>query len=85
MKNVISKRFVIRQSLVGKNVVIEFTNKKGVKHVYNHDIAFNIMKSKLENESVEFTHRKVPGFPLEQLFINDPDGVKVELNYKVDE
>ena len=49
MKNVISKRFVIRQSLVGKNVVIEFTNKKGVKHVYNHDIAFNIMKSKLEN------------------------------------
>jgi hypothetical protein len=43
------------------------------------------MKSKLENESVEFTHRKIPGFPLEQLFINDPDGVKVELNYKIDE
>ena len=49
VKNVISKRFVIRKSLVGKNVVIEFTNKKGVKVVYNHDIAFNIMKSKLEN------------------------------------
>tara|TARA_B110000196_G_scaffold81966_1_gene70653 strand:- start:1177 stop:1593 length:417 start_codon:yes stop_codon:yes gene_type:complete len=53
-------------------------------------VAFNAddieeMKSKLENKSVEFTHRKVPGFPLEQLFINDPDGVKVELNYKVDE
>ena len=48
VKNVISKRFVIRKSLVGKNVVIEFTNKKGVKVVYNHDIAFNIMKSKLE-------------------------------------
>ena len=26
-------------------------------------------------------HEKVPGFPLEQLFIDDPDGVKVELNY----
>ena len=49
VKNVISKRFVIRKSLVGKNVVIEFTNKKGVKVVYNHDIVFNIMKSKLEN------------------------------------
>ncbi|MDC1209709.1 VOC family protein [Pseudomonadota bacterium] len=53
-------------------------------------VAFNAddiegMKSKLENKSVEFTHRKVPGFPLEQLFINDPDGVKVELNYKVDD
>ena len=29
MSNLISKRFVIRQSLVGKNVTIEFTNKKG--------------------------------------------------------
>ena len=53
-------------------------------------VAFNAddiegMKSKLEKESVEFTHRKIPGFPLEQLFINDPDGVKVELNYKIDE
>ena len=29
MSNVIkSKRFVVRQSLVGKNQVIEFTNKK---------------------------------------------------------
>ena len=47
MSNLISKRFVIRQSLVGKNVTIEFTNKKGVKHVYNHDKAYNIMKSNL--------------------------------------
>jgi len=49
MSNLISKRFVIRQSLVGKNVTIEFTNKKGVKFTYNHDKAFNIMKCKLEN------------------------------------
>ena len=48
MSNLISKRFVIRQSLVGKNVTIEFTNKKGKKYVYNHDKAFNIMKSNLE-------------------------------------
>ena len=39
------------------------------------------MKSKLDKISMEYTHRKVPGFPLEQLFIDDPDGVKVELNY----
>ena len=37
--------------------------------------------SKLDKISMEYTHRKVPGFPLEQLFIMDPDGVKVELNY----
>ena len=49
-------------------------------------VAFNAddiegMKSKLDKMSMEYTHRKVPGFPLEQLFIMDPDGVKVELNY----
>ena len=49
-------------------------------------VAFNAddiesMKSKLDGISMEYTHRKVPGFPLEQLFLNDPDGVKVELNY----
>ena len=49
MSNLISKRFVIRQSLVGKNVTIEFTNKKGITYTYNHDIAFNIMKTKLES------------------------------------
>jgi len=53
-------------------------------------VAFNAddiesMKAKLEKISIEYTHRKVPGFPLEQLFIIDPDGVKVELNYVTSE
>ena len=53
-------------------------------------VAFNAddiesMKAKLEKISMEYTHRKVPGFPLEQLFIMDPDGVKVELNYATSE
>ena len=43
-----SKRFVVRKSLVGKNVVIEFTNKKGDTYKYNHDKAFSIMKNTLE-------------------------------------
>ena len=49
MSKITSKRFVIRQSLIGKNVVIEFTNKKGITYTYNHDIAYNIMKSKLQS------------------------------------
>ena len=50
MKNSItSRRFVIRKSLIGKGIVIEFTNKKGITYTYNHDIAFNIMKTKLES------------------------------------
>ena len=43
-----SKRFVVRLSLVGKNQVIEFTNKKGNTVTYNHDKVYSIMKDKLE-------------------------------------
>ena len=44
-----SKRFVVRLSLVGKNQVIEFTNKKGNTVTYNHDKVYSIMKDKLES------------------------------------
>ena len=47
MSNLITKRFVIRKSLIGKNVTFEFTNKNGDRIVYNHDKVFSIMKSKL--------------------------------------
>ena len=48
MQNLQSKRFVIRKSLIGKNQVIEVTFKNGKQVTYNHDIAYDIMKSKLE-------------------------------------
>ena len=35
-------RFVIRKSLIGKDVVIEFTNKKGEVVKYNHDEVYKI-------------------------------------------
>jgi len=47
MSNLITKRFVVRQSLIGKNVTFEFTNKKGDKITYNHDKVFSIMKDTL--------------------------------------
>ena len=48
MSTLNSKRFVIRKSLIGKNQIISFTNKKGVSITYNHDIVYEVMKSKLE-------------------------------------
>jgi len=48
MENLKSKRFVIRKSLVGKNQVIEVTFKNGKTITYNHDLAYEIMKDKLE-------------------------------------
>ena len=40
MKTVIKKRFVIANSLLGKNLTIEFTNKKGETFKYDHDKVF---------------------------------------------
>ena len=48
MNTIKSKRFVVRKSLIGKNTIIEFTNKKGDTYTYNHDKVWEIMKSKLE-------------------------------------
>ena len=48
LKKVESKRFVVRKSLIGKNVIITFTNKKGDEITYNHDKVYEIMKEKLE-------------------------------------
>ena len=49
MSNLITKRFVVRQSLVRKNVTFDFTNKKGDKITYNHDKVFSIMKDTLQS------------------------------------
>ena len=43
-----TKRFVIRKSLIGKNVVITFTNKKQENVSYNHDEVYNTHKSRFE-------------------------------------
>ena len=43
-----TKRFVIRKSLIGKNVVITFTNKKQENVSYNHDEGYNAHSEKFE-------------------------------------
>lgn len=43
-----TKRFVIRKSLIGKNTIITFTNKKDVTYTYNHDEVYNTHKERFE-------------------------------------
>ena len=43
-----SKRFVVRQSLIGKNTNVEVSFKNGKTVTYSHDKAYEIMKSSLE-------------------------------------
>jgi hypothetical protein len=49
MQKLETKRFVIRKSLIGKNVLITFINKKGDTMSYNHDDVYNTHKEKFDN------------------------------------
>jgi len=37
MTNITKSRFIISNSLIGQNLIISFTNKKGEQYTYDHD------------------------------------------------
>ena len=43
-----TKRFVMRKTLIGKNEIITFTNKKGITLKYDHDAVYSANQEKLE-------------------------------------
>ena len=43
-----TKRFVIRQSLIGKNMIITFVTKKGKTVTYNHDEVYDRNKERFD-------------------------------------
>ena len=51
-------------------------------------IAFNAegiaaARDRFDKAGIAYDHRLVPGAPLQQLFVTDPNGVKVEINFPV--
>ena len=46
--NLTTKRFVIRQSLIGTNTIITFTTKKGKTITYNHDEVYTKNKERFD-------------------------------------
>jgi catechol 2,3-dioxygenase-like lactoylglutathione lyase family enzyme len=53
-------------------------------------IAFNArgieaMRAKLKAHGVSFTERTVPAMNLQQVFVRDPNGILIELNYAADD
>jgi hypothetical protein len=40
------------------------------------------MKERLKSKGMAFDSRQVPGGDLWQIFVNDPNGVMIELNYE---
>ena len=49
MTNVTKSRFVISKSLIGKELVITFTNKKGETYTYEHDAVYSANQEKFES------------------------------------
>jgi len=53
-----------------------------VHHVAFASRDFNGMKARLQSKGVAFDIRQVPGGELWQIFVRDPNGVMIELNYE---
>ena len=47
--SITTNRFVIRKSLIGKNTIITFKNKKNETVSYNHDDVYNKYKSRFDS------------------------------------
>jgi catechol 2,3-dioxygenase-like lactoylglutathione lyase family enzyme len=53
-----------------------------VHHVAFASHGFDGMKQRLKSRNMPFEARQVPGGDLWQIFVNDPNGVMIELNYE---
>jgi catechol 2,3-dioxygenase-like lactoylglutathione lyase family enzyme len=54
-----------------------------VHHVAFISRGFKAMKDRLRGKGVTFDSREVPGGDVWQIFIRDPNGVMIELNYEM--
>jgi hypothetical protein len=48
VNSIITKRFVIRKSLIGTGTLVSFTNSKGTKYTYDHDEVYNSNKQRFD-------------------------------------
>jgi catechol 2,3-dioxygenase-like lactoylglutathione lyase family enzyme len=53
-----------------------------VDHIAFNAVECEAVKAKLAANGVEFTENRVPGVRLVQLFLKDPNGVKIEINVR---
>ena len=54
-------------------------------HIAFQATGFKAFRAHLDTAGVAYRHREVPDFKLQQLFIKDPDGVTLELNFPSEE
>tara|TARA_R100000458_G_C8082686_1_gene116778 strand:+ start:170 stop:466 length:297 start_codon:yes stop_codon:yes gene_type:complete len=45
----VTKRFVIRKSLIGQGIIFKYTNYDGKERNYDHDLVYNTHKERFDN------------------------------------
>lgn len=45
----VSKRFIIRKSLIGKGLIVSFTDYEGKTHKYSHDKVYELERERFDN------------------------------------
>ena len=53
-----------------------------IDHVAFETEGYEIMASKLTERGLAFETKELPDFRLRQIFVHDPNGVKLELNFR---
>ena len=72
-----------RLGALGGNLDLEARNGTGViDHIAFECDDYDQMKAKLEAKGLVYTSNDVPMIKLRQLFVNDPNGVTLELNFR---
>ena len=66
---------------LGKREPAQLHGTGVVDHIAFFADGLATMLSHLKSSGVRFTERTVPGIGLHQVFVHDPEGVMVELNY----
>jgi catechol 2,3-dioxygenase-like lactoylglutathione lyase family enzyme len=72
-----------RLGVLGGDLDVESLNGTGViDHIAFECDDYDKMRSKLEARGLAYTSSDVPSINLRQLFVNDPNGVTLELNFR---
>ena len=49
VNTLVSKRFIIRKTLIGKGIVVTFTDYDGKVHKYSHDKVYELCTERFDN------------------------------------
>lgn len=70
-----------QEQYLGKREAVDASHTGNLDHIAFQASEFAAFRAHLDQLGVSYRHREVPQFKIQQLFIKDPDGVTLELNF----